>query len=87
MFKVDFYSVEVKYTGRFEDYTQEEWRAKAQYKCDHGVDPYDYTKEVETFEEARKLEDEFNYVADNRYPCNKRTNVIWAEIREQDWED
>lgn len=87
MTKVDFYSVAVKYTGSFEDYTQAEWRAKAQYVCDRGVDPYDCTKEVETFEEARKLEDEFNYVADNRFPCNKLAYVTWAEIREQDWED
>lgn len=86
MFKVDFYSVEVKYTGRFEDYTQEDWKAMAEHAAIR-TDPYDYTKEVETFEEARKLEDEFNYVADDRYPCNKLANVIWAYIRGQDWED
>lgn len=87
MIKVDFYSVEVKYTGDFEDYTQADWRAKAEYECDHGVDPYDYTKEVVTFEEGLKLEEEYNYVADNRYPCNKLAYVTWAAIREQDDED
>ena len=86
MFKVDFYSVEVKYTGSFDSYTPEDWKQKAIAKFESGCDPYDYSIEVKTLEEARALEDENDYTAFNRFPCNKLAIVRWACIREQNEE-
>lgn len=87
MIKVDFYSAEVKYTGSFDSYTHEDWKKMAIAKFDRGVDPYDETVEVETWEEARTLEEKNNFVAEDRFPCNKLAIVRWAYIREQNEEE
>lgn len=86
MTKVDFFEVEVKYSGAFDSYSPEDWKKMAQAAAVR-TDPYDHTEEVETFEEARRLEDENDFIADNTYPCNKLAHVTWAYIREEEEED
>lgn len=84
MFKVDFYSAEIKYTGSFDSYTQDDWKKKAIAKCNSGYDAYDYTVKVPTWEEARALEDQNDYIVTDHYPCNKIVYVKWAGIRDEE---
>ena len=84
--KLDFYSVEVKYSGAFEDYTSEDWKAMATKKAEM-CDAYDDTIEVDSMELALEVERKFAFVADNEYPCNKLARVKWVYIREEDEDD
>lgn len=80
MTKVDFYSVEVKYHGEWlEDFGKDDLIAKAIYKCDHGVDAYDRTEELED-DKAKKLDGVFS--VENKYPCNSIAIVSWSYIHE-----
>lgn len=80
MTKVDYFEVEVKYAGAFEEYDLEAWKEKARVEADR-TDP---------FYESRYEEDGFakvidgKYYVENRFPCNKIAVVQWAYIAEEE---
>lgn len=85
MRQVDYFRTEVKYTGRFEDYSMEDWKAMARAKedrCGCGC-----------FFETRDEADEFAEVIDGKYfvkdefPCNKIAVVMWAYAVDEDEEE
>lgn len=80
LLKVDFFSVQVNYTGEFDSYTQDDWESMAQDRACR-CDPYDSTQEMPE-DEAKKIEGEFS--ADDTYPSNKIATVRWAYIREEE---
>lgn len=83
MTKVDYFEVEVKYAGAFEEYDLEAWKQKARAEADR----------TDTFYESRYEEDGFakvidgKYYVENRFPCNKIAVVQWAYIAEEEQED
>lgn len=80
MTKVDFYKVEVSYSGRFEDYTKNDFFEMARERTYHGVDAT--WKEEETPEdESKQLDGEVNVI--DKYPSNKIAEVTWSYIREE----
>lgn len=83
MKKVNFFKVEVKYSGKFEDYTKQDFMKMARANMDRGVDPFDHTKELQD-----DLADAIDcrIIIDNYYPCNKLAQVTWAEVEEGDEE-
>jgi hypothetical protein len=81
MEKLDKFSVQVKYTGSFEDYTNDDWKNKALARVNQGVDAYDRTIEVENGKEW-----DYKFTADNTYPCNKIATVTWYEIQEAEYD-
>lgn len=84
MVQVNRYSVQVKYSGDFEDYTDQEFFQMALQKCDRGVDAFDYSLEV-LESEAKKLDGKVE--VENAYPCNSIAVVRWSYIEEAEEED
>lgn len=82
MKKVNFFSVQVKYSGSFEDYSKDQLFEMAKAKQDHGVDCIDETIEVEDDTIAKQLDGKV--VIDNTYPCNKICTVGWSYIAEEE---
>ena len=82
--KVDYYKVEIKYTGNYSDYTDADFIANAHARVDRGTDPYDHTEELSE-EEARKAIQ--GYIIDHVSPCNKLVNVMWASIPRTEADD
>lgn len=80
MATVDFYKVEVKYSGRFDDYTDRLFKEMALERMYHGVDGYEYSREMEEHE-ADAYDGRITIV--HKYPCNKLVDVCWAEKREE----
>lgn len=80
MKKVDIFSIQASYSGRFDGYTLDDWMEKAQAKAIR-CDCYDKTIEVSD-QVAKRIDGVFR-VADT-YPCNKIATVSWAYIREED---
>lgn len=76
---VDFFKVEVKYSGDFNEITAEEWKAKAD-AVKHRGDCFDHTEE-HSDKSAAALDD--SMWIENTYPCNRLASVTWAEIREE----
>lgn len=75
--RVNFYSIQVKYHGAFEDYTSEEFLEMAKAEQYKGFDTFDH--DIITDEtEARKLDGKFEVI--NQYPCNKIAVVNWSYI-------
>lgn len=82
---VDFYSVEVRYSGSFEDYTERDLYDMALVKqAQRGDFTPDYTEEM-TEEKARDLDGNIEVV--NAYPCNKIAIVKYSYIRETNEEE
>lgn len=79
MKKVDFYRVEVKYTGDLEDYTIDEIKVIALSKVYKGVDGFDHTEERED-DKAERING--RYWLENDRPCNHLIDVCWAYIQE-----
>lgn len=77
---VNHYSAEVKYSGRFEDYTPEQLLEMAKHRADQGVDTFDYDEEMNQFD-AMKLDGAFE--VEDRYPSNKLAMVRWTYIDEE----
>ena len=78
MTAVDFFSKQVKYSGKFEDYTEDELIRMAIAQSD-SCDCYDRTELVEDTE-AERLDGK--YTVENTYPCNKICTVYWSYIEE-----
>ena len=74
--KVNFYRVEVKYSGRYENYSKDDLYKMAVAKTDAGVDPFSHTK-IMTEEEAKEFVGKV--WTKNSYPCNHLADVCWAE--------
>ena len=72
--KVNRYAVQVKYSGRFEDYTINDFTEKAYVKIGTGVDAFDHQDFV-TEEIASKYERIF--LVENTFPCNNIATVRW----------
>lgn len=76
--KVDFYKVEVKYSGRFEDYTEEDLVAMARAKMGSGdFDCFEYTK-VMPVNEA--YQNDMKVWLDNHRESNKLIDVWFSYI-------
>ena len=84
MVKVDYFRTEVNYTGRFDEYTLEDWKAKAIAKQDRGIDCFNETRE-ETEGFAKVIDGKF--LVDNKYPSNKIAVVSWAHITYEEDEE
>lgn len=80
--KVDFYRAEVKYTGRFEDYTSNDLFQLAQART-LMQDCFYKTEEMPAIK-AKNMDGKV-IVSDN--PCNKIATVTWAYIREEEEEE
>ena len=80
MKQVDFFKVHVNYTGKFEDYEEEDWRSKAKAKQDDGVDAFEYT---DILDETQADWFDGRMWITNIYPCNKIAEVKWSEIRKE----
>lgn len=81
--KVWTYRVEVKYSGSFDDYTDEDLIEMAKARMNR--EPGDYCEgstEMNQFD-AMKIDGE--YTVDHRYPSNKLAWVSWTEIDENDY--
>lgn len=74
MAKLTFYKTEVKYSGRYEDYTETQLFLMALAKYDKGDDCY--CREIETDAENAKKWDGY-YEVENKLPCNKIAEVTW----------
>lgn len=83
MTRVDYFEVEVRYNGAFEEYALEDWIEKAKAEADRG-DPF-YESRLEDDGFAKVIDGK--YYVENRFPCNKIAVVQWAEIREEEAED
>lgn len=83
MTKVDYFEVEVKYTGAFEEYDLEAWKEKAMKQAER-CDAYVETRE-ETDGFAKVIDGK--YYVENIYPCNKIARVQWAYIAEEEDEE
>lgn len=77
MIPVNFYSVQVKYTGKLEDYTPEQLLEKAKAKEDQGIDTLDDSKRFNEIE-AKKLDGQIKI--EDTYPANKICTVRWSYI-------
>lgn len=75
--RVEFYEVQVKYSGRFEDYTTAEL-----YDLATARDPaeVDHVEEMSQFE-AMKIDG--SVTVEDRYPCNKIAVIRWSCIDEE----
>lgn len=82
MKNVDYFKVQVKYSGSFEDYEEKDWRSKAQVQAER-CDAYDHTDLLD--DDKAFKEDGCMWIRDI-YPCNKIAEVNWAYIREEDEE-
>ena len=80
MTKVDFFSVQVKYSGSFEAHTKAYFWVLAKAKAER-VDPFDRQEEFDD-DAALKLDGEV-WVEDT-YPCNHIATVKWAYINEDE---
>lgn len=80
MAKVYFFSTQVKYQGTFDSYSKEDLYVKAVEKQYHGVDCFDYSKELPK-EQALELDHVIS--VENTYPGNKIATVYWSYI----WDD
>lgn len=83
MTKVDYYEVEVKYNGAFEEYALEDWIEKARAEADRKDAFYESRYEEEGF--AKVIDGK--YYVENRFPFNKIAVVQWAQIAEEEQED
>ncbi len=81
MTQVDYFKVQVSYSGKFEDIEEQEWRQKAQAKMDRGIDAYDHTDLLD--EDVAFKEDGCMWIR-NIHPCNRIAEVNWAEIRQEE---
>lgn len=81
---VDFWKEEVKYSGRFEEYTVADFLEMAQVKQDKRCDFTPDRSEEMDEEEAKRVDGQIR-VTD--YPCNKLAVVSWAYIREEQEEE
>lgn len=80
MKNVDYFKVQVKYSGSFEDYEEKDWRAKAQAQAGR-CDAYDHTDLLD--DDTAFKEDGCMWIR-NIYPCNKIAEITWAYIREEE---
>lgn len=80
MTQVNFFKVQVSYSGDFAEVEEQEWRAKVRAKMDRGIDALDHTEFMD-METAKKRADEM--LITDIYPCNKIAEVCWAEIIEE----
>mgnify|MGYP007122035669 CR=1 FL=1 len=83
MTKVDYFEVEVKYAGAFEEYDLEAWKEKARAEADRKDCFLETREETEGF--AKVIDGK--YYVENRFPCNKIAVVQWAYIREEEDEE
>lgn len=81
---VDFYRVEVRYTGSFNDYSADDFFNMAQARIDQGIDPFLYS-DILNDEAAEDIVNRDHI--DNTYPCNKIATVRWARIHEEGKEE
>lgn len=75
MAKLDYFTVEVKYSGNFDDYTPEQFKAMADAKVGRGCDPFNHSETV-TDERAEKYDGRV-WVC-NKFPSNKLAIVNWC---------
>lgn len=75
---VNFYSCEVKYSGKPSDYTKEQLLAMALERTYHGVDAFDFSKVLRD-DIAEEMDGD---VFVEWHKCNKTANVNWAYIAE-----
>lgn len=80
MTQVDYFKVQVSYSGDFAEVEEQEWRAKARAKMDRGIDALDHTEFMDLVT-AKKRADEM--LITDIYPCNKIAEVCWAEINKE----
>jgi hypothetical protein len=80
MTQVDFFKVQVSYSGDFAEIEEQEWRSKARAKMDRGIDALDHTEFMD-MATAKKRADEL--LISNIHPCNRIAEVSWAEIIEE----
>ena len=75
MATVSYHSIQFKYTGRFENYTQEELGQIALAKLNSGdFDTFDYSREVDE-KTARRID--HDWYVENEHPCNKSARFHW----------
>jgi len=79
---VDYFKVQVKYSGSFEEIEENEWKAKADAQAIR-CDAFDHSELID--EDSAKKIDGSMWIR-NIYPCNKIAEVEWAYIREEDEE-
>lgn len=85
MTQVDFYSIQVKYSGSFDSYTEEEIIQMGLAKAGREmIDCFDETKFFGDHE-AEELDGKFT--VENRFPCNQIAVVRWSYIPEKEWDD
>ena len=75
---VDFYSKQVKYSGSFNDYTEDDLIRMAIAQSD-SCDCFDRS---ELMEDTEAEQHDGKYTVDNTYPCNKICTVYWSYIAE-----
>ena len=80
MTQVNFFKVQVGYSGDFTEIEEQEWRSKVRAKMDRGIDALDHTEFMD-MKTAKKRADEM--LITDIYPCNKIAEVSWAEIVEE----
>lgn len=81
MTHVDYFKVQVSYSGRFEDIEEQEWRQKAQAKVERGIDAFDHTDLLD--DDTAFKEDGCMWIR-NIHPCNRIAEVNWAESRKEE---
>lgn len=75
---VNFYSCEVKYSGKSSDYTKEQLLAMALERTYHGVDCFDFSKEIRD-DIAEEMDGD---IFVEFFPCNKIARINWSYIAE-----
>lgn len=78
---VEFYKVEIKYSGRFEDYDEKDLIKMAQAKFDNQVG--DYFDHEENLEDSEADLLDSTAIVVNEYPANKLAVVTFRWIREE----
>lgn len=78
---VEFYKVEIKYSGKFEDYDEKDLIKMAKAKFDNQVG--DYFDHEENLEDAEADLLDSTAIVVNEYPANKLAVVTFRWIREE----
>lgn len=81
MTQVNFFKVQVKYSGDFAEIEEQEWRSKARAKMDRGIDAYHHN---ELWDDATAEKMARSMTITNKFPCNHIAEVKWAEIRQEE---
>lgn len=81
MTQVDYFKVQVSYSGSFEEIEEQEWRQKAQAKMDRGIDAYDHTDLLDDDKASREAGCLW---IRNAFPSNRIAEVCWAECRQEE---